>query len=57
VPLQAVALAALDEVRFDHESDLLFPSPRGGYLRSANFRNRHWKPAQLAAGIVPLRRV
>jgi integrase len=57
VPLQAVALGALDQVRADRESDLLFPSPGGGYFDLHNFRNRHWKPAQIAAGIVPLRRV
>ena len=28
-----------------------FPSQRGGYLDLHNFRNRDWKPAQLAAGI------
>jgi integrase len=55
--LQAVALAALDQLRADRESQLLFPSPRGGYFDLHNFRNRYWKPAQIAAGIVPLRRV
>src|SRR6266581_2424986 len=57
VPLQAIALAALDQLRADRESELLFPSPRGGYFDLHNFRNRYWKPAQIAAGIVPLRRV
>jgi integrase len=57
VPLQAIALAALDQLRADRESQLLFPSPRGGYFDLHNFRNRYWKPAQIAAGIVPLRRV
>jgi integrase len=57
VPLQAVALAALDQLRADSESQLLFPSPRGGYFDLHNFRNRYWKPAQITAGIVPLRRV
>ena len=33
------------------------PSPRGGYLDLHNFRNRDWKPAQLAAGIEPFRRI
>jgi integrase len=41
----------------DEESHLLFPSPRGGYFDLHNFRNRYWKPAQIATGIVPLRRV
>jgi hypothetical protein len=39
------------------ETGLLFPAPRGGHLDLHNFRNRDWKPAQLAAGIEPLRRV
>ena len=37
--------------------DLLFPAPHGGYLDLHNFRNRDWKPAQLAAGIEPFRRI
>jgi integrase len=57
VPLQSIALAALDQLRADPGSDLLFPSPRGGYFDLHNFRNRYWKPAQVAAGIVPPRRV
>jgi integrase len=35
----------------------VFPAERGSYLDLHNFRNREWKPAQLAAGIEPLRRV
>jgi integrase len=57
VPLQAVALGALDELRPDAECPLLFPSVRGGHIDLHNFRNRVWKPAQKAAGITPLRRV
>jgi integrase len=57
VPLQAIALAAVEELPSDSESRLLFPSPRGGYLNLRNFRNRHWKPAQLEAGIEPVRRI
>jgi hypothetical protein len=57
VPLQAIGLAALDQLRADRASQLLFPSPRGGYFDLHNFRNRYWKPAQIAVGIVPLRRV
>jgi integrase len=58
VPLQAVALAALDELRQpDPEGPILFPSARGGHIDLHNFRNRNWKPAQKAAGITPLRRV
>jgi integrase len=33
------------------------PASRGGYLDLHNFRDHHWKPAQLAAGIEPLRRI
>jgi hypothetical protein len=57
VPLQAIALATVEELPSDSESQLLFPSLRGGYLHLRNFRNRHWKPAQLEAGIEPLRRI
>jgi integrase len=31
--------------------DLVFTSPRGGYLRSANFRRNVWVPALRAAGL------
>jgi integrase len=57
VPLQAVALTALERAPLDPGSPLVFPSPRGGYFDLHNFRTRLWKPAQLAAGIKPLRRV
>ena len=57
VPLQAIALAALEQLPPRSGSALLFPSLRGGHLDLHNFRNRDWKPAQRAAGIAPLRRV
>jgi integrase len=58
VPLQAIALAALDELRRpDPERPLLFPSANGGYFDLHNFRNRNWRRAQKAAGITPLRRI
>jgi integrase len=57
VPLQARALEALDQLPADDGSDLLFPAERGGYLDLHNFRNRNWKPAQVAAGIDPFRRI
>jgi integrase len=57
VPLQATALAALDELSPNPHCALLFPSVRGSYLDLHNFRTRAWKPAQRAAGIEPLRRV
>jgi integrase len=57
VPLQAIALGALERLPRNGRSSLVFPSPSGGYFDLHNFRNRHWKPAQLAAGITPRRRV
>jgi integrase len=57
VPMQAIALAALDELSPNPHCALLFPSVRGGYLDLHDFRTRAWKPAQRAAGIEPLRRV
>jgi integrase len=58
VPLQAIALAALDELLPQHpECPLLLPSATGGYFDLHNFRNRNWRPAQKAARITPLRRV
>jgi integrase len=57
VPLQTVALQALDQQRASRRGALVFPAERGGYLDRHNFRNREWKPAQLSAGIEPLRRI
>jgi integrase len=42
---------------FCREISLLFPRRARRLLDLHNFRNREWKPAQLAAGIEPLRRV
>jgi integrase len=50
VPLQAIALAALDELPPDPDCPLVFPSVRGGHLDLHNFRNRNWKPAQKMPG-------
>ena len=56
VPLQAIALAALDQLAAESAQPRFSSRPqRGGYLDLHNFRNRDWKPAQLAAGIEPLR--
>jgi integrase len=57
VPLQARTLAALDQLRPGPPRELLFPAERGGYLDLHNFRNRNWKPAQIAVGIQPFRRI
>lgn len=55
VPLQRIALEALDQLPTPEESPLLFPNARGGYLDFRNFNRRHWKPVQKAIGIEPLR--
>jgi integrase len=56
VPLQSIALEALDRLPARRETQLVFPAPRGGYLDLHNFSRRAWKAAQLAAEIHPLRR-
>jgi integrase len=57
VPLQATALAALDQLPAGGLSELLFPAASGGCLDLHNFRNRDGKPAQRAAGIEPFRHI
>jgi integrase len=54
VPLQSAALEALDWLP-DTVGALLFPAPHGGHIDLHNFRPRHWRPAQIAAGIDPVR--
>ncbi len=46
VPLQAIALEALDQLRPRDDSPLLFSNTRGGHLDFRNFNRRHWKPVQ-----------
>jgi integrase len=55
VPLQAIALKALDQLPLRNDSPLLFPNTRGGHLDFRNFNRRHWKPVQKSVGIEPLR--
>jgi integrase len=57
VPLQTRALDALERIKDDVSSPLLFPGERGGYLDIHHFRPFQWRPAQKAAGINPVRRV
>lgn len=54
VPLQAKALVALDRLT-SSENEILFPNARGDRIDFRSFGRRHWKPAQRAAGIEPLR--
>lgn len=55
VPLQQIALEALDQLQMREDSPVLFPNADGGHLDFRNFNRRHWKPVQKAAGIDPLR--
>ncbi len=57
VPLQAIAVEAIERTPPRADSPLLFPAERGGYLDLHNFRDRQWKPALRAAGTKPMRRI
>jgi integrase len=53
---EAAELAAAAEAGVtlpDHSTGLLFPAPRGGFLRRSNFHRRVWRPAHQAAGWRP----
>ena len=54
VPLQAKAFEALDRL-LASVNPILFPNARGGRIDFRVFGRRHWKPAQIAAGIEPIR--
>lgn len=58
VPLRERVVVALRTFRSSRFSaaGLVFPSDRGGPINLNNWRRRDWKPAQLAAGITPIRR-
>jgi len=57
VPLQTIALEAIEAQAPGGQGGLVFPAERGGYLDLHNFRNREWKPAQVATRIEPVRRI
>jgi hypothetical protein len=54
VPLQAKAVEALERLPAS-VNPILFPNARGGRIDFRVFGRRHWRPAQVAAGIAPVR--
>jgi integrase len=54
VPLQAIAAEALDQLPRS-ANPILFPNAPGARIDFRVFGRRHWKPAQMAAGVEPLR--
>jgi integrase len=54
VPLETLALEALDRLP-PSDNAILFANSRGGRIDFRSFGRRHWKRAQTAAGIEPLR--
>jgi integrase len=54
VPLQAKAVEALDRLPAS-ANPILFPNARDGRIDFRVFGRRHWRPAQIAAGIDPIR--
>jgi integrase len=54
VPLQAKALEALDRLPASN-NPILFPNMRGGRIDFRLFGRKHWRAAQIKAGIDPVR--
>jgi hypothetical protein len=54
VPLQAKAVEALERLPAS-VNPILFPNARGGRIDFRVFGRRHWRPAQIAAGVEPTR--
>src|SRR6266496_4935319 len=54
VPLQAKAFEALDRLPAS-VNPILFPNARGGRIDFRVFGRRHWRPAQIAADVEPIR--
>src|SRR5207247_9656738 len=54
VPLQAKALEALDRLPAS-DNPILFPNMRGGRIDGRILGRKHWRPAQIKAGIDPVR--
>ena len=54
VPLQAKAVEALDRLPAS-VNPILFPNARGGRIDFRIFGRKHWRPAQIKAGIEPIR--
>lgn len=47
--------AHIQEYGESGKNGLVFPSPKGGYIRPSNFRDRVWNPAREKAGLPGLR--
>ncbi|WP_287456823.1 site-specific integrase [Leptolyngbya sp. UWPOB_LEPTO1] len=51
VPVSPKIQALLQELRQSSNSEIVFPSPKGGRIDRANFRKRHWQPILERLGI------